>query len=276
MRDLFRFLHRIRNTLLFLALMVLSLLLLYNGSFHHRAKAISSSNAVVGTLFQWRSEVTAYTGLREVNRALADENARLHGLLASRATRDSIAPPPFADSLSAQGFSWTSAKVIATTWQKRKNFITLDKGSLHGIEPDMGVVGPDGIVGVVRSVSPRFASVISLLSPDVKHSVLLRRTGHHGLLFWDTGDPRTASLTDVAKHVRVNPGDTVVSFGQDGVFPPGLPVGVVDRVDREQPGIYLAITVRLAEDLTRSGYVYCLKNPLRAERDSLEQTTAAP
>jgi rod shape-determining protein MreC len=276
MRDLFRFLYRIRSTLVFLGLMTLSLLMLYNGSFHHRAKAISSSNAVVGTLFQWRSEVTAYTGLRDVNRALAEENARLHALLASTPPADSAAPPPMMDSAALRDFRFVSARVIASTWQKRKNFITLDKGSEQGMEPDMGVIGPNGIVGVVRSVSPRFSSVISVLSPDVKHSVLLQRTGHFGLLFWDTGDPLTASLTDVAKHVRVNVGDTVVTMGADGIFPRGVPVGVVDRVDRDKPGIYLSITLRLAEDLTRIGYVHGVKDLRKAERDSLQLENGQP
>ena len=75
MRDLFRFLHRIRSTLMFIGLLVLSLILLYNGNEHHRAQAISSSNAVVGTIFSWRKEITDYASLKEVNRKLAEENA---------------------------------------------------------------------------------------------------------------------------------------------------------------------------------------------------------
>ena len=54
MRDLFRFLYRARNTLLFLGLMLVSMLLLYDGNVHHRARAISSSNALVATLYSWR------------------------------------------------------------------------------------------------------------------------------------------------------------------------------------------------------------------------------
>jgi len=75
MRDLFRFLHRIRSTLMFIGLMLVSLALLYNGNAHHRAQAISSSNTVVGTIFSWRKEITDYASLKEVNRNLAEENA---------------------------------------------------------------------------------------------------------------------------------------------------------------------------------------------------------
>ena len=74
MRDLFRFLYRIRDTLLFLALLLIALVLLYNGNMHHRSIAINSSNAVAGTLFTWRNQVTEYTNLREVNARLVEEN----------------------------------------------------------------------------------------------------------------------------------------------------------------------------------------------------------
>lgn len=276
MRELFRFLFRIRELLLFLLLMGFSFVLLFNGNHHHRGQAISSSNALIGTLYQWRTNVTDYTSLREENLRLAEENTRLRNQLDTVQLPDSVPAPPQVDSLATQRFAFFSAKVINNTWQKQKNYLTLDKGRLDGLEPDMGVIGPGGIVGVVNAASDRFATVISVLSPDVKHSVQVKRTGHFGLLFWDTRDPRTASLTDVAKHVRVAEGDTVVTLGADGIFPPGIPVGIVEQVDRDAPGIYLKITLRLTEDMTRSGYVHVVKDLQRAERDSLQLLNIAP
>lgn len=270
MRELFRFLFRIREFLLFLLLMGISFFLLFSGNHHHRAQAIRSSNAMIGALYKWRTNITDYTSLREENLRLAEENTRLRNQLDPVQKMDSLPAPPRVDSLAAQRFAFFSAKVINNTWQKQKNYLTLDKGLLDGIEPDMGVIGPAGIVGVVNAASDRYATVISVLSPDVKHSVQVKRTGHFGLLFWDTRDPRTASLTDVAKHVRVAEGDTVVTLGADGIFPPGIPVGVVEEVDREAPGIYLKVTLRLSEDMTRNGYVHVVKDLQRAERDSLQ------
>src|SRR5690606_27827424 len=84
MRDLFRFLFRQRNNLLFLALMGVSVSLLINGNMHQRAQAISSSNAVIGQIYAWRNEVNEFTDLRAVNRqlamALAAERNRRHTL----------------------------------------------------------------------------------------------------------------------------------------------------------------------------------------------------
>ena len=276
MRDLFRFLYRIRNTLLFLALLAVSLVLLHGGNQYHRAQAISSSNTVVATLYGWRSAVTDYANLKEVNARLAAENADL------RSRHESAYAPvadrfvQLGDSIMRQRFSYLPAKVVNSTWHKQRNFLTLDKGTIAGINTDMGVIGPDGIVGVVREATPHYASVISILSPDLRTSVQLRRTGHFGLLYWDTRDPRTASLTDMAKHVRVVVGDTVETRGGDGIFPKGIPVGVVTEVRREEPGPYLGITLTLTEDLTRSGFVHVVRDLDRLERDSLERAHRQP
>lgn len=272
MRDLFRFLHRIRATLMFLGWLIIALILLYNGNEHHRSQAISSSNAVVGTVFSWRKEITDYANLKEVNRLLAEENADWRNRHISTYTPVEGVFARIQDTIHRQEYRVITAKVVNSTWHRPKNFLTLDKGTKAGVHGDMGVIGPNGIVGVVRDASPGFASVISVLSPDIKHSVQLRRTGHYGLLYWNTNDPLTSSLIDIAKHARVAVGDTVETRGGDGVFPAGVPVGVVESVE-DQPGSnYHDIVVRLSEDMTRSGFVYVVDDLRRAERDTLQRT----
>lgn len=276
MRDLFRFLYGARNTLLFLALMLVSMTLLHSGNAYHRGQAISSSNALIGTIYGWWSAVTEYTNLKEVNRSLAEENASWRNR-----HPDAYAPVAemfvtIADSIHSQRYEYLTARVVNSTWHKQRNFLTLDKGATAGLHGDMGVIGPDGIVGVVREVSPHFASVISVLSPDIKTSVRLRRTRHFGLLYWDTSDPRTASVIDIAKHARVAVGDTVETRGGDGIFPAGVPVGVVVRLEAEPGSNYHDITIRLTEDMTRSGHVYVVKDLMRMERDSLQNAHRSP
>ncbi|TXI78397.1 MAG: rod shape-determining protein MreC [Flavobacteriales bacterium] len=271
MRDLFRFLYRIRSTLMFLGWLIVSLILLYNGNEHHRSQAISSSNAMVGTIFSWRKEITDYTSLKEVNRRLAEENADFRNRHISTYTPVEGLFARIQDSVRQQEYRVITAKVVNSTWHKPKNHLTLNKGTKAGVHGDMGVIGPNGIVGVVRDASPGFASVISVLSPDIKTSVQLRRTGHFGLLYWNTNDPLTSSVIDIAKHARVAVGDTVETRGGDGTFPAGVLVGVVESVE-DQPGSnYHDIVVRLSEDMTRSGFVYVVDDLRRAERDTLQK-----
>jgi rod shape-determining protein MreC len=275
MRDLFRFLFRQRNNLLFLALMVVSISLLVNGNMHQRAQTISSSNAVVGQIYKWRHEVTEFTDLRAVNRqlalALAAERNRVH-------TRPghAVGAPIESDSAQAQHYIFITAQVINSTTHKERNYITLGSGSLAGIEPDMGVIGMNGLVGIVRDVSPHFALVTSILGNEYRTSVQLKRTGHFGLLSWDTDDPYTASLIDVANHVPVSIGDTVVTRGNDGIFPPGVPVGTVIAVNDDPGSNFHDIRLHLTEDLTRTAYVHVVTDLLKAERDTLEAKVALP
>lgn len=276
MRDLFRFLFRIRNTLLFLVLLVFSFILLYNGNTHHRAQAISSSNAITGTLFTWRKEVTEYANLKEVNARLAAENADWRNRHSTAYTPVEAMFVRINDSIHRQQYSYLPAKVVNATWHKPRNYLTLDKGSADGLHDDMGVIGPDGIVGVVRDVTPHYASVISVLNPDVKHSVLVKRTGHFGLLYWDTGSPHTASVIDIPKHARISAGDTVVTMGGDGLFPANITVGVILSVESPPGRPDQAITIKLAEDMARVGFVYVVNDVQRAERDSLEKAHGAP
>lgn len=274
MRDLFRFLFRVRNTLLFLGLLIVSLVVLYSGNIHHRGRAINSSNAMVGTIFTWRKEITDYANLKEVNRRLSEENVDWRN-------RSSTSYAPVEDlfvrindTIHRQLFRQISAKVVNSTWHKPRNFLTLDKGSTNGLHDGMGVIGPSGVIGVVNAVSPHFATVVSVLNPDVKYSVQLRRTGHFGLLYWDTNDPLMSSMIDVPKHARVQPGDTVETRSADGIFPAGVMVGTVELVTDEPGSNFHTIVVRLSEDMTRNGYVYAVDDLQKMERDTLEQVNA--
>jgi rod shape-determining protein MreC len=275
MRELFRFLIRQSNLLLFLLLMGISLSLLVNGSMHHRAQAISSSNAMVGQLYAWRNEVTGFTDLRRVNRELAVALAVEREKKYAEPLRADTGVVQI-DSAGRESFTYITAQVVNSTVQKERNYITLGSGSLDGIRRDMGVIGVNGLVGVVRETSPHFALVTSILGNELAPSVELKRTGHFGLLKWDTSDPATASLTDVANHVQVAPGDTVVTRGDDGVFPRGVPVGTVLSVEEDPGSNFHKITVKLGEDLARTAYVHVVSDLMKTERDTLEAKAPLP
>ena len=275
MRDLFRFLYRQRNNLLFLLLMGISMSMLINGNMHQRAQAISSSNAIIGRIYTWRNSITEYTGLREVNRSLSAELAREREKNAAMlVTHDSART--FVDTVRMLRYRFIPAQVINSTVHKEKNYLTLDKGSDDGIRADMGVIGADGIVGVVREASPHFALVISVLNEEHAASAQLKGTKHFGQLKWNTSDPATVSLTDIDKHVPVHKGDTVLTRGSEGIYPAGIMIGVVDTVMNDRSIPFHVITVRLSEDLTRSPQVQVVNDLLRAEKDTLEAKAPAP
>ncbi|MBL7964793.1 MAG: rod shape-determining protein MreC [Flavobacteriales bacterium] len=275
MRDLFRFLYRIRDTLLFLLLLVVALVRLFSGNMHHRAQALTSSTAIVGDLYSWRADVAGYASLRDVNTALAQENAMLRARIPYVAT-DTASSPPMVDSLGHTLFRFLPAQVINSTVLKQKNYLTLNKGARDGIVPGMGVIGTHGILGVTWNSSANFTTVVSILNTDLSSSVKLASSGHFGLLVWDTSDPQRAHVRDIATHVPVAPGDTVSTRGGDGVFPADIPVGIVESVLEEAGSNYHLILIRFTEDMSRSGVAYVVNDLQRAERDSLHQRISTP
>ena len=64
------------------------------------------------------------------------------------------------------------------------NFLTIDKGLADGVRPRMGVLAPDGMVGIVRVVTKNYSLVLSVLNQQSKISVALKKTGHFGSLIW--------------------------------------------------------------------------------------------
>jgi rod shape-determining protein MreC len=110
----------------------------------------------------------------------------------------------------------------------------------------MPVVTGDGIVGQIYSASPNYAKVLLSIAPSSALDVLLQESRVRGILKGTGG--KNYRLEYVLKTVEVNEGDHVVTAGYGGLFPTGLPVGVVSRVVKKRRGMFLEIEVTPAVD----------------------------
>ncbi len=178
-----------------------------------------------------------YLDLRGARR----ENAELRGQLARlRMEQTSIAE----DALEGQRLeallkfqerypgSTVAAQVIGTSGSEMSRVLYLDKGSADGLQPDMAVITPDGIVGKVREVypgtSPHTAQVLLINDQTSGAGVVLEKTRVRAVLRGTTeGELQIGNLTE---DDRLKPGDRVVTSGGDGIFPRGLPVGTIASI----------------------------------------------
>lgn len=167
-------------------------------------------------------------------------------------------------------YAFIPARVIAFSNDRHHNYLTLNKGRRDGITPDMGVIGKDGIVGVVQSVSTHFAVVAPVIHEGLFISSKIRKNDYMATLHWHVPDTRHAALEDVARHVNVQTGDTIVTSGMSAIFPADLPVGVVSDVSIGEGDSYYDISVALATDFRSLRTVHVLKYNLRAELDSIQ------
>lgn len=297
MHSLLTFLYTYRASFLFVLLEVLSVFFIINNNAYHQAAVLNSSNRAVASVMSTTNSVSEYFSLKDVNQRLAAENARLHELMIrgesinpqTPLNRDSLALQAMAedsvfvlpdtttqsDSTRMKQFAFIPAKVVDNTVRRAKNYVTINKGRLDGIEPDMGVIGPDGVVGKVKDVSDHFAVITSVLHTDMYVSALVKRSNTLGSIIWEGVNPRIAGLENIPIHINIINGDTIVTSGYSGVYPPNTMIGTVAEVRPEEDAAFYDIDINLSNDFYQLSYVYVVKNLLRQEQDSLEQIITA-
>lgn len=272
MQTLFLFFYKYRAFALFLALELICVWLIIQNNRYQSAAFFNSANYLAASITEAANEVESYLFLKENNQSLAQENALLRERLQELEQRTAI--PYTRASVPtevAQQYSFEAARVINNSTNRAKNFITLNKGRKDGVEPGMGIIGTDGVVGKIKSVSDHYAVAISLLHTNLYVSSVIKGLDAFGSIHWNGNDPQEASLEFIARHHTVNVGDTVVTSSYNAVYPYGVPVGIVSDVNLPDNSTYYEIKVDLAADFSSLSYVYIIKNHLLIEKDSLEQ-----
>ena len=145
-------------------------------------------------------------------------------------------------------YATTPAQVIGSSGSMQSRVVWIDKGSSDGLQPDMAVITGDGIVGKVRDVFAHSAQVLVINDQTSGAGVVLETTRIRGILRGNAwGQPQ---VVNILIDSRIQPGEKVLTAGGDQIFPRGLPVGVVERVERdpERSG-FINVTVKPAADL---------------------------
>ena len=229
-----------------------------------------------GRILEWESAVGAYMRLGEQNRELMQKNIvleqrvkALSGMLAEAVHDSTVTERRQADLLS--DFSMIPAEVVCNTVNRRDNYVTINKGERDGVRPEMGVVCGTGIVGVVYQTTPHYALVIPLLNSKSNISCCIRGTDYFGYLRWEGRHPLYATVGDIPRHARLKDGMTVETSGFSAIFPAGLFIGRVSRIENSEDGLSYELQVNLGTDFARLRDVCVLTSPNRVELDSLQQ-----
>lgn len=269
MKNLFQLIIRYHFFLLFLLLEGMSFFFVIRYNHFQRASFNSFATSIEGYFYRTFGGVSAYLDLKEINdglrhenNLLLNENDRLRALI----ERSGMNPDT---SASERRYRYIPARVINNSVNKSFNYITLDRGERDGIAPEMGVVSPDGVVGIVFSVSRHFSTVLPVLNLNFRLSAKLKKNEYFGSLHW-TGPPADqAEFTDLPGHVNVAIGDTVVTSGYSSIFPEGILVGTVTDFTREE-GSFQAISVRLSVNFRKLTHVNVIGNLVQEEQMELE------
>ena len=269
MHSLLRFLSRYKHVLVFLLLLAIGLYLLYGYNTYQRAQAgyaLKQYEAAIEAKFRVISD---YIGLVETNERLADENFQLRNELAKRyMQRRSDSVQQMRDTVYNRWGEYISARIVSNSIAKQHNFFIIEGGELNGITPQMPVYSNGAVAGIVVATSKRYAEVVSLLNPDLNISALLPKSGDAGSVSWDGKNYTTALLHDIPHHVSPLPGDSVVTSGYSNIFPYGMLIGFVEKVETTGAD-FNTIRIRLATNFNRMRYVTVFNKAFRQEIDSL-------
>ena len=216
--------------------------------------------------------MSEYLYLRQTNAELYNENTllwnRLDGLSRELDKNSAVR----SDSVPGRRYAYIPAMAINNSTNKQFNFITLNKGRHHGIEPEMAVISPKGVVGVIYAVSGNYSTVIPLINRDLRLSAKIQRNGYFGSMSWPGSDPGEAILEEIPFHVEIFTGDTIVTSGYSAIFPEGIPVGTVREFEVLEGNFY-TISVGLAVNYQSLSHVNVIHNLLREEQLELERIT---
>jgi rod shape-determining protein MreC len=141
-----------------------------------------------------------------------------------------------------------AAQAIGTSGSEQSHVFYIDKGAADGLERDMAVITPDGIVGKVRDVFPHTAQVLAINDQTSGAGVILETERIRGILRGNAvGQPQ---IVGILADQRIKPGEKVLTAGGDQIFPRGLPVGTVEKVLRDPDrDAFIDVTIQPAAHL---------------------------
>jgi len=158
------------------------------------------------------------------------------------------------------------AEVIGESPSNFEYSVFINKGADDGLVPDMPVVGPEGLLGKVVRVSASSSSVLLIIDPDFSVGVRLAASGETGVLQGRREHDLLFDLVDPGTTVR--PGELVETSGLGGVFPAGIPVGVVSFADADEASLDKQVLVRPNVDFSALRLVAVVRAPVAGEGQS--------
>ena len=195
------------------------------------------------------SAVGHYKALAEENEQLKEENARLRQ--ETYHAREGLQELARLHTLVRFDDKWdfpiVTARVIGHNPGRFLTTMVINRGTEHGVKENMPVFSMNGLVGKISKATYNHSRVQLLVDPNLKLSVMDRRTRVVGFLESMDGVRLTAL---VPTHAGVHAGDTLVTSGLGGIFPKGIPVGTVKDVRKSDLDVMRQMEVSPFQDFS--------------------------
>ena len=151
------------------------------------------------------------------------------------------------------------AEVLYASRDPYAHKVFIDRGSTQGVRPGSPVADENGVVGQVTRVHPLLSEVTLLTDQDQAIPVQVVRNGLRAVAFGG-GPTGNLELRFMAANAEIENGDRLVTSGIDGTYPPGLPVGIVERIERDAEQSFARVVCKPAAGVDRGRFVLVLTN----------------
>lgn len=275
MKNIFLFIKRYFVLICFLLLQVVCILMLSNSSKTHEAFFASTANEFTGPINKKYNSIKEYFSLKKINKQLNEENAALRNMLRSNIEVPDTAVVYYTDSLIKDSltryrkYTYLPARVVGNTISSNTNYLMLERGSKQGVEKNMSVISPQGVVGIVVEVGENYCRVMSLLHKNTRISAMLKKNNSMGDVEWNGEDPHFVTMRKVSKSANAVIGDTVVTNTYSSNFPSNIMIGKIVKITADISTSFNNVTVKTATDFFNIQYVYIIKNIRYHEQEKL-------
>lgn len=259
---------------LFVLLEVMSAWLIFSYNSYQNSVWITQAGEVAAKVNSLYGEAEAFVNLGEANRQLTKQNSllqmqvnQLRERLKDTTTLPTKVEMQMRDTM--QGYHLYEAKVISSSILRHNNHLIINRGFDDGIRTEMGVVGAGGVVGIVTMTGHHYSTVLPIINTKSRISCRLRHSDYFGTLIWDGGNIRYAKVVGVPRYAIVKRGDAIETSGYSTMFPPGLFVGNVCKVEDGPDGLSKQLTIALGTDFGNLRDVSIFRNLHRAEIQGL-------
>lgn len=259
-----------RPWMLLIIYVILSSILLFDSNPYQHSVYLTSANSVTSAIYSASTNLTSYFNLRDINEDLQHRNAELElEAIQMKQRIQQLEELEFNATVKPDSalmrYNFIVAHVINNTITRSHNYITLNKGSVDGVKPEMGVVDQNGVIGKVDVVGRHSSRVISLLNEYFRLSCKVKSSSQVGSLAWDGQDCRYAILLELPRHSVFSKGDTIITSGYSSAFPEGVPVGIVEEELTDYDENFLTAKVRLLTDFSKLSMVRLVIDNLAEE-----------
>lgn len=246
----------------FFLLQIIALYLMFTKVNMQKSFLASQINAFNSKMESYVDEGTNYLKLKKINEQLVGQNKQLMTELYGKNHSDAVQFVKVTDTAKGgQIYNFVDADVKTNSINKKDNYFSINRGTLHGVFPEMGVIATNGIAGIVINSTKNYALVQSVLSTNkIRINASLKKTGNFGTLTWNGDDSRVMHLSDIPKYVSVLVGDSVITDSKSSIFPQGIFVGRISGYSIDPTTGFWDISVELAQNMSNLNKVYVVKN----------------